>query len=182
MRGCVLRNLQFITVCLLLQAGCAGTSVLPVSFLPADELAAPATVLPNTGYLSSGQPDTAALTAIAAAGYQGVIDLRTPGEPRGYAEASAVRSLGMRYESLPVAGAADVTFKNAALLDALLASFDGPVFMHCSSGNRVGALLALRAKAAGASDEEALTVGRTAGLTQLEGAVRQRLEGYAAKP
>ncbi|MGB5737928.1 MAG: hypothetical protein WBM54_01160, partial [Woeseia sp.] len=74
-----------------------------------------------------------------------------------------------------IAGPDDVTFENAAKLDALLAEFAGPVLLHCGSGNRVGALFALRAKAAGASDDEAIAVGRAAGLTQLEETVRRTL-------
>ncbi|MGB5347944.1 MAG: sulfur transferase domain-containing protein [Woeseia sp.] len=182
LRRFLLRKTPIVTACLLLQAGCAGTTAVPVSFMPADELTAPATTLPKAGYLSSGQPNRAALAAIAAAGYQGVVDLRAAGEPRGYDEASAARSLGLRYETLSVAGPADVSYEKAALLNELLASFDGPVLLHCSSGNRVGALLALRAKAAGASDEEALAVGRNAGLTQLEETVRQRLIDYSSEP
>ncbi|MGB5353711.1 MAG: hypothetical protein WBN32_08890, partial [Woeseia sp.] len=75
-----------------------------------------------------------------------------------------------------IAGPDDVTFENAAKLDALLAEFAGPVLLHCGSGNRVGALFALRAKAAGLSNEQALEVGRRAGLTQLEEQVRQRMD------
>jgi len=98
--------------------------------------------------LSSGQPNAAALSAIAAAGYAGVIDLRMADEPRGFDEIGTAAALGLRYETLPVAGPNDVTFENAAKLDALLAEFDGPVLLHCGSGNRVGALFALRAKSA----------------------------------
>jgi hypothetical protein len=48
--------------------------------------------------------------------------------------------------------------------------------VHCASGNRVGALLALRAnRLEGASPEDALELGLDAGLTRLEPAVREAL-------
>jgi hypothetical protein len=48
--------------------------------------------------------------------------------------------------------------------------------LHCGSGNRVGALLALRESQDGADDESALEYGRSAGLTKLEPVVIKRLE------
>jgi uncharacterized protein (TIGR01244 family) len=166
--------------CIVLQTGCAGSGMQAVNYLPAFELEAPGKALPAATHLASGQPSQAGLAAVAAAGFAGVIDLRAANESRGFDEAASAAALGLRYVTLPVAGPDDVSFENAARLDALLASFDGRVLMHCSSGNRAGALLALRAKAAGASDMEALELGRAAGLTQLEDTVRQRLA--ASKP
>jgi hypothetical protein len=48
--------------------------------------------------------------------------------------------------------------------------------MHCGSGNRVGAVLALRQSLNGASDEESIQYGKDAGLTRLEDVVRERLD------
>lgn len=140
-----------------------------------EEIRADPAVLEGPEYLSTGQPDEQILAMAGAAGYAAVIDLRPESEDRGYDEAAAVEALEMRYYRLPVAGAEDVTFENARRLDRILAGIDGPVLVHCASGNRVGALFALRAGMAGASDEEALEVGKTAGLTRLEAAVRERL-------
>ncbi len=166
-----------LITCTLLQFGCASNETAPpVTFIAAEQLSAPGAVLPATGYVASGQPDAAALGAAAAAGYVAVVDLRTPPESRGFDEEGTARSLGMQYISLPVAGAEGVSYENASKLDAILAEIDGPVLVHCGSGNRVGALFALRAKADGATDEEALAVGRAAGLTSLETTVRTRLE------
>ncbi len=58
----------------------------------------------------------------------------------------------------------------------MLAGIEGPVLLHCRTGNRVGALLALRASMQGASDEEALEIGRKAGLGSLETAVVEQLD------
>lgn len=125
---------------------------------------------------SAGQPDKAALEVFAGSGYRAVIDLRGLHEDRGYDEREAVESLGMNYVSFPVTGSDDVDFDKAAELDALIEAQEGPVLVHCGSGNRVGAMLALIDSLEGASDEEALATGREFGLTRLEDTVRERLE------
>ncbi|MDG2525050.1 sulfur transferase domain-containing protein [Stenotrophomonas sp. HITSZ_GD] len=128
---------------------------------------------------AGGQPDEATLRALAAQGVTTVIDLRGAEEPRGYAEADTARALGLRYIALPVAGAQDITPANAQALQSALDTAQGPVLLHCASGNRVGALLALSAHARGASDEEALAEGRAAGLGSLEPTVRARFHDAA---
>lgn len=133
------------------------------------------TVSPVNGITSAAQPDEAALEVFADAGYATVIDLRGEGEDRGFDEAVAVEELGMHYVTLPIEGKGDVSFDNARKLDELLQKYPGPVLVHCGSGNRVGALLALRASLAGEDDESALELGRTGGLTGLEDVVRERL-------
>ena len=129
------------------------------------------------GVTGHGQPDEQTLQQIRAAGYAAVIDLRRPEEDRGLEnERASVEGLGMSYISLPVDGAAGITYENANALDEVLAKFDKPVFVHCGSGNRAGALLALRAKLNGADNETAIEAGKETGLKGLESVVRQRLE------
>lgn len=53
---------------------------------------------------------------------------------------------------------------------------DGPVLIHCGSGNRVGAMLALIESLDGADDEQAIAAGKEGGLTRLEDVVRARLQ------
>lgn len=127
------------------------------------------------GVSAAGQPSAEALEVIRDNGYVAVIDLRGPDEDRGFDEASRVEELGMRYVPFPIESRAAISFDNARRLDELLQEQDGPVLLHCGSSNRVGALLALRASLDGASDEEALTIGREAGMTSLEAVVTERL-------
>jgi protein tyrosine phosphatase (PTP) superfamily phosphohydrolase (DUF442 family) len=127
------------------------------------------------GITTAGQPSAEALAAVAAAGYKSVIDLRGPTEDRGFDEQSTVEMLGMSYVSLPVAGAAGVTYANASELDRLLADLPKPVLLHCSTSNRVGALLALRAQQGGADSQSALDFGTANGLVSLKPAVEQKL-------
>lgn len=141
----------------------------------ADDVRADAGALAGHRSVSMGQPDEAILTAARDAGFVAVIDLRTAGEDRGFDERAAVEALGMEYHSLAVAGAKGVTLDNARALDGILAGIEGPVLLHCRSGNRVGALTALRASLQGAGDDAALEIGRVAGMTSLETAVTERL-------
>jgi len=133
--------------------------------------------VPVDGISATGQPDTTALKVFAESGYRTVIDLRAPEEDRGIKNYPAVvESSGMRYVSLPIAGADAVNFDSAQALDALLENVDGPVLLHCGSGNRVGALLALRKSLEGADDAQAIEYGKQAGLTGLERRVREVLD------
>lgn len=132
---------------------------------------------PRPGLYTGGQPSAEQLRDAAATGIRTVIDLRQPGEDRGFDETAVAEELGLRYVRLPIAGAAGLTDANARTLERLLAQADGPVLLHCASGNRAGALLALiHARGEGASVEQALGVGRRAGMTSLEPAIRKLLE------
>lgn len=127
------------------------------------------------GITSAGQPDEAALKVFAAHGYTTVIDLRTESEDRGMDEPAVVKGLGMTYVPLPI-GRDAVNFDNAKTLDQLIEDADGPVLVHCGSGNRVGALLALRKSLAGADNTSALEYGREGGMTGLESRVKEVLD------
>lgn len=133
---------------------------------------------PLPDLLTGGQPTAEQLEELAGLGYRTVIDLRTEGESGALADEPArVEALGMRYVRLPVAGAAGLSDDNARALDELLAGAGAyPVVLHCGSGNRVGALLALRAALTeGADPDAALQLGLDAGLTRLEPTVRELL-------
>ena len=131
---------------------------------------------PRPGLHTGGQPTAEQLADFSKQGVRTVIDLRAPGEDRGFDEAAVIQQQGMRYERLPIAGADDLTAANAAALKKLLQDGGDNVLLHCASGNRVGALLALMAKQEeGASDEKALELGRQAGLKSLAPVVEQKL-------
>jgi uncharacterized protein (TIGR01244 family) len=130
---------------------------------------------PLPGITTAGQPSADAIAAAAKAGVKTVIDLRGANEDRGMDEKATVEKLGMSYVTLPVEGANGVTFGNAKTLDQLLKDAPGPVLIHCASGNRVGALLALRAEMNGTKADDALALGVASGLTGLKPAVQQKL-------
>lgn len=132
-------------------------------------------VRPVNGITSAGQPDREALEVFADSGYKAVIDLRGAAESRGLDEAAVVEDLGMSYVPFPVTGTEAINFGNAAKLQRLIDAQDGPVLVHCGSGNRVGALLALAKALDGADDDAAIAAGKEGGLTRLEPVVRERL-------
>lgn len=129
---------------------------------------------PAPDLYSAGQPTLEELNAFAREGVRTIINLRAPGEEIGYDEQSEVRRLGLRYVSIPVAGAQDLTPDTIGRFARELASARaaGPVLVHCGSANRVGAMLALdEGVTKGGSRDRALAFGRAAGLTTLEPAV-----------
>lgn len=158
----------------------ARTLLVLVALLTAGAALAQVAGLPNQrdaleGITTAGQPADSDFAALAAAGYRSVIDLRGAGEDRGLDEAARVQALGMQYANLPVDGAAGITYANAEALDRLLAGLPKPVLLHCASSNRVGALLALRARAQGADAGAALDLGLATGLGSLRPVVEQKL-------
>lgn len=131
----------------------------------------------------SAQPTAEALAKLPASGVRTVINLRPASETPDLDEKSVVEKAGMQYRSLPIAGAAGLTKDNVAAFDRLIGeAAEGKVLMHCASGNRVGALMALRARwIQGKSAEEALAIGKGAGLKGLEVDVKALLQADAAQ-
>ncbi|MCB1561754.1 MAG: hypothetical protein KDI75_11790 [Xanthomonadales bacterium] len=175
------RSLQSIALWagLILLVGCAGQQQR-IASTPSPSAAESALAnyrQPAAGLFTGGQPEQAEWQALAAAGITTVINLRGAEETPDRDEAAEVSAQGMRYLNIPVAGAADVNDATADRLWWAIREAGGPVLVHCASGNRVGALLALGAyrnddRAAAA----ALAFGQEAGLSRLEPVVRERLD------
>lgn len=129
--------------------------------------------IPQRGVLTGGAPSREQLHALRERGYRTVVSLL----PDHAAEASAVNDLGMEFVAIPVAGPQDLTEANARSLSALLEQdAKKPMVLHCASGNRAGALLALAAfYGQGRSKAEALALGKAAGLTSLAPVVEEKL-------
>jgi len=129
---------------------------------------------PLDGHLTGGQPTAEQFETLAGLGYKTIINLRGVDE-NGSTDPALVESLGMTYVSIPISGA-DVGEENAHKLAEVLENAEYPVVTHCASGNRVGALYALKAfYVDGMSPEEALALGQAAGVTRLEPVIRQQL-------
>jgi uncharacterized protein (TIGR01244 family) len=138
---------------------------------------------PRPGLLTGGQPAPADWAALKAQGVTMVVNLRPDSEMAGRNEAAEVAAAGMAYVGIPVADAAAVDEDNARRLWTLLKATGAPAFVHCASGNRAGALLALgAAHSGGMTPEAALEFGRKAGLASLEPVVRERLGMPPATP
>ena len=166
---------MFVLACSLgLLAGCQTHRAAPApAVMPATSIELRT---PRPGLYTAGQPAADDWAAIAAGGVATVIDLRAPGELKDRDEAAEVRAAGLRYVSIPVAGAGGIDDANAKALRAALDAADGPVLVHCASGNRAGGLLALmQARSGTMTPEQALEFGRSAGMASTEARVRELL-------
>ena len=138
--------------------------------------------LVNSSVISGGQPTAADLARLKSKGIGTVINLRRDDEDLGFDEAAEAEVLGLSYVNLPV-GMDNLDLQTAIHLRAILNQTSAPVYLHCGSGNRVGALYAIGAHLIdGKPLEEALDVGREAGLTGLEPRVREILINASAAP
>jgi len=133
---------------------------------------------PRENLWTGGRPSDADLDAFAAMSGSLVISLLPADELGGEAERVGARNLG--FLSIPITGATDLTEDNARRLGEALHAHEGqPVLLHCGSGNRAGALLAMEAfYVEGQTVEAAISLGLSAGLTSLESAVRERLADH----
>ena len=111
-------------------------------------------------------------------GYQRFISLQLQEEPGAGWEEVAVHEAGATFQRIPVGGPDDLTRENVEALAAALEAARGQeTVLYCASSNRVGAMLALKAFwLDGASAEDALSLGRRAGMRALEPEVRRILE------
>jgi len=130
----------------------------------------------RTGGLAADADAAAVLGALARDGFRVYVDLRAVPEEIETARAAA-SAAGIDYVSIPVGGESDYDLGAVRALDAVLADpARGPAVVACASGNRSGALLALRAFWLERTPaEEALELGRRAGLTRAEPTVRTLL-------
>lgn len=174
-------RLPAIAGLILLATACVSTSPEQPVASAAVQAATPAPAIegfhqPRPGLHTGGQPAATAWQAMAAQGVDTIINLRPDAELGTRDEAAEVRAAGMGYRVIPVAGAADITLANAARLWAALEQLPGTTAVHCASGNRVGALLAIGAATKGGMDTEAaIAFGRAAGLGSAEARVREVL-------
>lgn len=121
--------------------------------------------------LTGGQPTDEHLKAAKAQGVKVVVNLRSDGEKAEYeSQIKLVEELGMKYVHIPIDGKTGegLTEENAKKLAELLAG-DKPMLLHCASGQRVGALLALKAFYVDkAAPDAALKLGKDNGLSKPE--------------
>lgn len=131
---------------------------------------------PTPTLVTGGQPEAGAWPVAAAQGVTTVINLRPDSELGERDEAGEVTGAGLAYRQLPVDGAGDITEANARTLWQWIQDAPGTVLVHCGSGNRVGALLAIgAAREGGMAPEAAIAYGKSAGLGSAEPKVREVL-------
>lgn len=141
----------------------------------------PNLVQPEPHLLSGGQPTPEALRALREAGCGVLVNLRPREEFDDAEQAALARELGLEYVRIPIAGPQDLNAEAVELLERVLCKCgeSHAVLVHCASGNRVGALLALHANhRRGMDPEQALAYGERSGLQAppLRAAVREKLK------
>lgn len=126
--------------------------------------------MPLPGLVTAGQPTQEQFDGLVAAGFENFISLRLADEGGAGWEEEYAPGAGASFTRLPVSGSAGLNRETAEELGRLLdAAGDGGTVLYCGSSNRVGALLALKAFwVDGVSAEDALELGKAAGVTRLE--------------
>jgi len=113
----------------------------------------------------ASQPSPADFECARDAGVRTVIDLRPAGELSEFDEPALVRGLGLAYVSLPFKSPETLTDEVFDRARELLDTAEGPILLHCSSANRVGAVwLPWRVLDGGLGWDAALAEARTIGL------------------
>jgi uncharacterized protein (TIGR01244 family) len=115
-----------------------------------------------------GAAEVAALDALKKDGFKTVINLRVASEPGANVEENQAKAkeLGLNYVHIPFSGGSP----DPKVIDAFLATIadkaNQPVFVHCASANRVGAVwLAKRVLQDNYSIEKATQEAKAIGLT-----------------
>ena len=158
----------------------ASLMVIPVALYAEEHPAPDYGTIPNAreiapGLLTGGRPSSEDLERLKNAGYKSVINLEGL-DAHSLTEAAEANELGLQYIAIPVTSA-DITRENAIRLDDALKLSGTPVFVHCASGNRAGALIALRAYfVQNMSPAAAIDEGKRAGMTSLVGTVSSVIE------
>jgi uncharacterized protein (TIGR01244 family) len=122
-----------------------------------------------------------AVPAIKAEGFKSIVNLRMANEPGADVEkqAAAAREAGLRYIHLPFSAAAPTAKVFDEFLAAAADPANSPMFIHCASANRVGAVwLVKRVKQDGWTVERALEEATAIGLSHP--ALRKFALDYAA--
>lgn len=166
----------------LLLAVCVGMAGGATAATPVETLHGLSNVaFPAPQRIASGRLHAGDIAALKAAGVREVIDLSLDSETPDFDEAAAMQRAGITYYNLPIAGASDLNPANVKRFDRLLAAAGNQrTLVHCASGNRVGAMIALRTATLGGKDaNQAVAEGRRWGLKSLESAVRARLQTVA---
>ena len=136
----------------------------------------PGVKYPRSDLITGGQPTSDAWPLLKAQGVSLVVNLRPSSELAGRDEAAEAAAHGLAYRQIEIAGAADINAAHADELWKLLGRSQGTSLVHCASGNRAGALLALGAwRQGGMTPQQALDFGKSAGLGSLEPKVRELL-------
>jgi protein tyrosine phosphatase (PTP) superfamily phosphohydrolase (DUF442 family) len=153
------------------------------AFALASELDVRNARMPVPGLITAGQPTEEQFDALVEAGVTRFVSLRVAEERGAGWEEAHSAGADYDFDRLPISGADALTRENVeALAEILQEGGEGPTVLYCGSSNRVGALLALKAFwLDDVEAEAALEIGRAAGMTGMETAVREIMGSESSK-
>ena len=156
-------------------AGASTAIVEPASLEAVEGLGVRNVASPAPGLITAAQLTEGQLDGLAEMGYTRFISLRVPSEEGAGWEEAHAEGMDVAFDRIPVAGASGLTRENVERLASLLDdATEGGTVVDCASSNRVGALLALKAYwLDGADAEQAMELGRQAGMRGLEADVAE---------
>lgn len=140
------------------------------------ELLTPTASPPEDKVVVTGALDKEKVAILQQAGVEYVINLQ-PTDELTFDEQQALSQAGIDYAHVPIRGAEDLKQTVIMEFDKAVTQAHGKnTLMHCKSGNRVGAAVALRGGwLRERKMDTALEWGRNYGLTGLEEEVKKRL-------
>jgi uncharacterized protein (TIGR01244 family) len=115
-----------------------------------------------------GATETSALEGLKADGFRSVVNLRLATEQGANVEENQAKAkaLGLNYFHLPLSGASPDPKIVSQFLDVVANTANQPVFVHCASANRVGAVwLVKRVLQDGWPVDKATAEAKAIGLT-----------------
>lgn len=141
---------------------------MPTAFEAIRGVANACQALPNL--VIGGQPTRQHLEALKGAGAKLILDVRAPGEPRGFDEAATLAALGLEYVNIPMGPGVPLTDQLMETILGILRQHAGDsTFYHCASGNRVGgALIPYLILDHAMEEEDAIMIAQRGGLRARE--------------
>ena len=122
----------------------------------------------ETTVACGGATTPEAVPELKKMGFKSIINLRLPTEPGANvdAEAAASKAAGINFFNIPFSGQAPDPKVADRFLEAITAPGNEPAYIHCSAGNRAGAMWMIKRLAVDHWDtERAYTEAAALGLT-----------------
>lgn len=132
------------------------------------------------GVFMASQPQPADFEQAKMGGIELVVNMRHDSEIKDFHEQTVVEGAGLKYIHLPWNGADELTDEIITESRRIFREEKRPMLVHCSSGNRVGAVwMAYRVLDEGVAMEEALKEAKMVGMKTP--AYETKIKAYLAK-
>lgn len=131
----------------------------------------------DDGIIASAQPSEEDFEALAERGVNRIVTFRDDDEEDFWNGAEKAEELGIEYFQIPVDSEEDIRKEDVQRFEEVMADVEGETLVHCGTSERAAGMLALRAYWHHDYErEEALELGRQAGLDEFTGAVEAAMD------